>query len=78
MTAQAKEDAHHQEQVAKSEMRKALAAAPRPQKAPDIAQRTRIRTQQAQNAYGRNDTILTGNTVGGATEYGAQKTLLGQ
>ncbi len=77
LAVQGREDAHHQEQVAKNEMKKSLAAAPKVQKAPDIAARDAIRKRKQANAYGRADTILTGTTTGGPTEYSAPKTLLG-
>lgn len=77
VAVQGKEDAHHQEQMAKSQMRQALNNAPPVPNAPDTSARDRLRQRQRQNAYGRQDTILTGSIGAPTDASGARRTLLG-
>lgn len=74
---QGREDAHHEEQVAKSQMKSLMKQAPVKQVAPNVAARDTIRKKQRANMYGRQDTILTGTLGAPADVSGVKKTLLG-
>mgnify|MGYP003433397179 FL=1 len=77
LAVDAREDARHEEQVAKSQMKSLMQQAPAKQVAPNVAARDTIRKKQRANMYGRQDTILTGTLGAPADVSGVKKVLLG-